>query len=91
MNHQQALTAYIAAFVAELVQSGVTDVVVSPGSRSTPIAMVLAEHPDIRLHIHVDERSAAFFALGIAKASERPTVFIMHFRNSCGKLLSSDY
>ena len=46
MNHQQSLTAYIVAFVAELVQTGVKDVVVSPGSRSTPMAMVMAEHPD---------------------------------------------
>lgn len=76
MNHQESLTAYIAAFVAELVYSGVTDVVVSPGSRSTPMAMVLAEHPDINLHIHIDERSAAFFALGIAKASNRPVAML---------------
>ena len=76
MNHQQALTLYIAAFVSELVQTGVKDVVVSPGSRSTPIAMVMAEHPDLRLHIHVDERSAAFFALGISKASKKPTVLL---------------
>ena len=76
MNHQHALTTYIAAFVSELVQTGVTDVVVSPGSRSTPIAMVMAEHSSIRLHIHVDERSAAFFALGIAKASRKPTVLL---------------
>ena len=39
MNHQEALTLYIAAFISELVQTGVKDVVVSPGSRSTPIAM----------------------------------------------------
>lgn len=60
MNHQDSLTAYIAAFVAELVNTGVTDVVVSPGSRSTPMAMVMAEHPKLKVHIHVDERSAAF-------------------------------
>jgi 2-succinyl-5-enolpyruvyl-6-hydroxy-3-cyclohexene-1-carboxylate synthase len=76
MNHQESLTAYIAAFVAELVYSGVTDVVVSPGSRSTPIAMVLAEHPDINLHVLVDERSAAFFGLGIAKAQKRPVAVL---------------
>ena len=76
MNHQEALTFYIAAFISELVQTGVKDVVVSPGSRSTPIAMVMAEHPDLRLHIHVDERSAAFFALGISKASKKPTVLL---------------
>jgi 2-succinyl-5-enolpyruvyl-6-hydroxy-3-cyclohexene-1-carboxylate synthase len=76
MNHQESLTAYIAAFVAELVHSGVTDVVVSPGSRSTPIAMVLAEHPEINLHVHIDERSAAFFGLGIAKASNGPVAIL---------------
>jgi 2-succinyl-5-enolpyruvyl-6-hydroxy-3-cyclohexene-1-carboxylate synthase len=76
MNHQQALTKYIASFVAELKHAGVKDVVVSPGSRSTPIAMIMAEHPDLRLHIHVDERSAAFFALGMAKASRKPTVLL---------------
>lgn len=76
MNHQEALTAYIAAFVAELFSSGITDVVVSPGSRSTPMAMVMAEHPDLKVHIHVDERSAAFFALGIAKATNRPVAIL---------------
>jgi 2-succinyl-5-enolpyruvyl-6-hydroxy-3-cyclohexene-1-carboxylate synthase len=76
MNHQESLTAYIAAFFAELVLSGITDVVVSPGSRSTPMAMVLAEHPEINLHVHVDERSAAFFALGMAKASNKPVAIL---------------
>ncbi|CAH2717464.1 2-succinyl-5-enolpyruvyl-6-hydroxy-3-cyclohexene-1-carboxylate synthase [Neobacillus rhizosphaerae] len=76
MNHQESLTAYIAAFVAELFSSGITDVVVSPGSRSTPMAMVMAEHPQLNVHIHVDERSAAFFALGMAKASNRPVAIL---------------
>ncbi|PLS01977.1 2-succinyl-5-enolpyruvyl-6-hydroxy-3-cyclohexene-1-carboxylic-acid synthase [Neobacillus cucumis] len=76
MNHQESLTAYIAAFVAELVLTGVTDVVVSPGSRSTPMAMVMAEHPDLNVHIHVDERSAAFFGLGIAKAKNKPVAIL---------------
>jgi 2-succinyl-5-enolpyruvyl-6-hydroxy-3-cyclohexene-1-carboxylate synthase len=76
MNHQEDLTAYTAAFVAELVQIGVTDAVVSPGSRSTPMAMVMAEHPGLNVHIHVDERSAAFFALGIAKASGKPVAIL---------------
>ncbi|OLS35807.1 2-succinyl-5-enolpyruvyl-6-hydroxy-3-cyclohexene-1-carboxylic-acid synthase [Bacillus sp. MRMR6] len=76
MNHQETLTAYLAAFVAELVQTGVKDVVVSPGSRSTPMAMVMAEHPDIQLHIHIDERSAAFFALGIAKVTNKPVAIL---------------
>lgn len=76
MSHQESLTAYIAAFVAELVFSGISDVVVSPGSRSTPMAMVMAEHPELKVHIHVDERSAAFFGLGIAKATNRPVAIL---------------
>ena len=76
MSHQEGLTAYLAAFVAELAHSGVKDIVISPGSRSTPIALVMAEHPNLNLHIHVDERSAAYFALGIAKASKKPVAIL---------------
>lgn len=76
MSHQEALTSYIAAFVSELVNIGVEDIVISPGSRSTPMAMVMVEHPNLRVHIHVDERSAAFFALGIAKATKKPTAIL---------------
>jgi len=76
MNHQDALTSYIAAFISELKNSGVVDVVVSPGSRSTPMAMIILEHPELRAHIHVDERSAAFFALGMAKAKKRPVAIL---------------
>lgn len=72
MNDRDALTAYAASFVDELAQNEVKHVVVSPGSRSTPIALLLVEHPDIEIHINVDERSAAFFALGLAKALKEP-------------------
>ena len=76
MNDQEGLTTYIAAFVSEMVNNGIKDVVVSPGSRSTPMAMIMAEHPELRIHIHVDERSAAFFALGIAKATKTPCALL---------------
>jgi 2-succinyl-5-enolpyruvyl-6-hydroxy-3-cyclohexene-1-carboxylate synthase len=76
MTHQEDLTAYIAAFVAELSKTGVKDVVISPGSRSTPMAMVMSEHPDLRIHVQVDERSASFFALGIAKAISKPVALL---------------
>ncbi|MGJ7920331.1 2-succinyl-5-enolpyruvyl-6-hydroxy-3-cyclohexene-1-carboxylic-acid synthase [Neobacillus sp. LXY-4] len=76
MNHQESLTAYLAAFVGELVESGVTDVVVSPGSRSTPLALMMAEHPGLKLHIQIDERSAGFFALGIAKAQGKSVALL---------------
>ncbi len=62
--------------VEELARSGVRDVVISPGSRSTPLVLAFAAHPDIEDHSVIDERSAAFHALGIAKASGRPVVLL---------------
>jgi 2-succinyl-5-enolpyruvyl-6-hydroxy-3-cyclohexene-1-carboxylate synthase len=60
------------AIVEELLRAGVRDVVVCPGSRSTPLALALAADPAIRTWLHLDERAGGFFALGLAKASRRP-------------------
>ncbi|WP_096270994.1 2-succinyl-5-enolpyruvyl-6-hydroxy-3-cyclohexene-1-carboxylic-acid synthase [Paucisalibacillus globulus] len=76
MNHTEHLTRYIANFVDELSKSGLTDVVISPGSRSTPLALLFAEHPDIGEWIVLDERSAAFFGLGLAKQTKRPVALL---------------
>ena len=76
MNHQEELTAFIASFVDELTRADVNDVVISPGSRSTPIAYCMAEHPDMNIHINIDERSAAFFALGMAKEKRKPVALL---------------
>jgi 2-succinyl-5-enolpyruvyl-6-hydroxy-3-cyclohexene-1-carboxylate synthase len=62
------------AFTDELVRCGVTDVCTSPGSRSTPLVAALTRDRRLRATSHVDERCAAFFALGAAKASGRPVV-----------------
>jgi 2-succinyl-5-enolpyruvyl-6-hydroxy-3-cyclohexene-1-carboxylate synthase len=72
------LTDWVASMVNRLVESGVTDVVISPGSRSTPLAMAAYLHPQIRHHIIVDERSAAFYALGLTRSTEmiRPVALI---------------
>lgn len=66
----------IAAFAAGLVERGVTDVVISPGSRSTPLSITLHAHPGLTTWIQLDERSAGFFALGQAKATGRPSILV---------------
>src|SRR5699024_11062391 len=76
MNHTEILTRYVATFVDELVKNGVTDVVISPGSRSTPLAMTVCEHKGLNEWVMIDERSAAFFALGMAKETKRPVALL---------------
>ena len=66
----------MASFVDELAQNKVRHAVVSPDLRSTPISLLLSEHPNIEVHINVDERSAAFFALGLAKALREPVAIV---------------
>jgi 2-succinyl-5-enolpyruvyl-6-hydroxy-3-cyclohexene-1-carboxylate synthase len=60
----------------EWVRSGVTDAVVAPGSRSTPLALGLVADERLRVHVHHDERSAAFTALGLGLATGRPAVVV---------------
>lgn len=62
--------------VDELVQQGIDSVCLAPGSRSTPLVVAVSEHPEIEVYSHLDERSAAFFALGRAKQAGRPTPVI---------------
>lgn len=62
--------------VDALAEAGVGEVVVSPGSRNAPLTLAVAAHPALRLHVRVDERTAAFLALGLARGSGRPTVVL---------------
>lgn len=78
---KRALGTYVGAFFDELMRAGVRDVVVSPGSRSTPLSMVAHEAharfgSAFNLYLDIDERGAAFFALGIAKATGRAVCVI---------------
>ena len=66
---------FLSAFFDEMRRCGLRDVVISPGSRSTPLSMVAHAAP-LNAYIDIDERGAAFFALGLAKASGRPVAVI---------------
>jgi len=64
------------ALVDELARAGVTDVVVSPGSRSTPLVLAFAGDPRFRITVQVDERCGGFLALGMGRGSGRPAVVV---------------
>jgi len=67
---------YVGAFVDELQRAGVRNVVICPGSRSTPLAMAFAAQPGMRIWMQVDERSAAYFGLGMAKRLCQPVALL---------------
>ncbi|MFC4387183.1 2-succinyl-5-enolpyruvyl-6-hydroxy-3-cyclohexene-1-carboxylic-acid synthase [Gracilibacillus marinus] len=75
-NYTYDLTYYIGQFTDQLYHSGVHHVVVSPGSRSTPLALTMAEYQQFNLWVDIDERSAAFYALGIAKRLKQPVCLL---------------
>jgi 2-succinyl-5-enolpyruvyl-6-hydroxy-3-cyclohexene-1-carboxylate synthase len=72
-NHNTALAS---AFAEELARCGLRHAVLSPGSRSTPLALALWRQAEIETTVIVDERSAAFFALGAAQASAAPVAIL---------------
>ena len=76
MDLTNANTALASAFVEELACGGVRQAVLSPGSRSTPLAVALWRQPEIDVTVIVDERSAAFFALGAAQGSGLPVAML---------------
>jgi 2-succinyl-5-enolpyruvyl-6-hydroxy-3-cyclohexene-1-carboxylate synthase len=72
-NHNLA---FAAALFEELIRSGVEHACLCPGSRSAPLAIAAVQQPALRCWSHVDERSAGFFALGLAKASRTPVALV---------------
>ncbi|MEE9965796.1 MAG: 2-succinyl-5-enolpyruvyl-6-hydroxy-3-cyclohexene-1-carboxylic-acid synthase [Propionicimonas sp.] len=76
--------------ISQLLAQGVTDVVLAPGSRSAPLALVLdatARAGGLRLHVRLDERGAGFLALGLAKASRRAVAVVTTSGTAVGNLL----
>jgi len=76
MTNREFLTEYVSAFTHSLLHAGVKKAVISPGSRSTPIAYAFMKQEGIETYRQIDERSAGFYALGLAKASNSPVVLV---------------
>jgi 2-succinyl-5-enolpyruvyl-6-hydroxy-3-cyclohexene-1-carboxylate synthase len=69
-------TLYAQTFVDALVRAGLKAVCIAPGSRSTPLTLAFAMNEDVQVYSHLDERSCAFFALGLAMASRKPVAMV---------------
>ncbi len=63
-------------FVNNLASAGLESVVISPGSRSTPLTLAFEAHPGIETFLHIDERGAGFYALGMSLASDKPVALV---------------
>ncbi|GEN83871.1 2-succinyl-5-enolpyruvyl-6-hydroxy-3-cyclohexene- 1-carboxylate synthase [Sporosarcina luteola] len=76
MDERRILTNHVLRMTDTLLRAGVKAAVISPGSRSTPLAYAFAASEELQTFMQVDERSAAYFALGLAKASGNPVVLL---------------
>ena len=76
MSDPAVTTAWVRAFIDELARAGVEHVCLAPGSRSTPLVMACAREARIRMWVHLDERCAGFFALGLGKTTRCPAAVI---------------
>lgn len=76
MTNIEYLTSYVNQFVETIKKAGVKHIVMCPGSRSTPLAYGFAKDAGFAFYRQTDERSAAYFALGIAKAAKEPVVLL---------------
>ena len=72
-------TSLARVIVRQIIEAGITDVVISPGSRNAPLSLAFFETAQvglIKIHVRIDERTAAFFALGIIKSTGRPVPIV---------------
>ncbi|MDG2281772.1 MAG: 2-succinyl-5-enolpyruvyl-6-hydroxy-3-cyclohexene-1-carboxylic-acid synthase, partial [Longimicrobiales bacterium] len=76
MTGSPANTVWARSLLDELARAGLREVIVAPGSRSTPLVMAAAADDRLRVRVHLDERSCGFFALGVGKATARPAAVI---------------
>ena len=79
VNQVNNSTSLARVLVRQIIESGITDVVISPGSRNAPLSLAFyaaAERGLIKLHVRIDERTASFFALGLIKATGRPVPIV---------------
>lgn len=76
-NQSAVQATYVATLVDEWCRWGLREVVICPGSRSTPLSIAFARHGEVTLHVRIDERSAAFFALGRALVTRRPVAIVV--------------
>jgi len=86
-DHANRNQLWAGALLDELARSGVRHVVLAPGSRSTPLVLAAHAHPDLVVHVSLDERSAAFFALGIGRASGGPAAVVTTSGTAVANLL----
>jgi 2-succinyl-5-enolpyruvyl-6-hydroxy-3-cyclohexene-1-carboxylate synthase len=85
----QLQSAFARALLDELARGGVAELVVCPGSRSTPVVLAALATPSLRLHVRLDERSAGFFAIGRALVSGRPVGVVVTSGTAAAELAAS--